>query len=155
MYVATSSSTHVAMSSSTYAWLPFGAAVILVLAAPWLNLVWTGSYTDYYSRHYKNPIPTSDQLLAGAEWAVDVACAIPNCVLTLIGLVLLQPRIPSQFITVTCIIVVVLLFCVTLFFARRQNLTEERRTFRDFYSPLGWIQIVLNLSGLIVAILLG
>ena len=52
------------------------------------------------------------------------------------------------------IIVVVLLFCVTLVFARRQDLTEERRTLRNLYSPLGWIQIALNLSGLIAAIVL-
>lgn len=155
MYIATSSSTHVTASSSTYAWLPFAAALVLVLTAPWLNLVWIAGYADYYGKHYTNPIPTSGQLLAGAEWAVDMASTIPNCVLTLIGLVLLRPQISSQFITVTCIVVVVLLFCVTLFFARRQSLTEERRTLRNLYSPLGWIQILLNFSCLILAIVLG
>jgi hypothetical protein len=143
-----------AASSSTYAWLPFGAALILVLAARWLNLVWIGSYADYYREHYNNSIPTDDQLLAGAEWAVDVATAIPNCVLTLIGIILLDLPIAPQLIAVTCIVVVVLLFVAALVVARSQQLTEERRTLRNFYSPLDWIQITLNLSGLVVAIVL-
>lgn len=156
MYSVASSSAHsVPKSTSIYAWLPFGAALVLVLAAPSLNLLWSGYYTEYYAKNYKNPIPTKGQLRAGAEWAVDVASAMPNCALTLIGVILLDPPISPQFIAVVCVIVVIVVLGVTLSVARDQDLTEQRRTPWNRYSLLDWIQILLNLAGLIVAIIWG
>lgn len=153
--VASSSGHTVAASTSAYAWLPFGAALVLVLAAPSLNLLWSGYYNAYYKENYENPYPIRGQLQAGAEWAVDVASAVPNCALTLIGVILLDPPISAQFIAVVCLVVVIVVFGVTLSVAHNQDLTERRRTLRNRYSLLGWLQIFLNLAGLIVAIIWG
>lgn len=143
-----------ATSSRAYAWLPFAAALCLVVTGPFLNSVWTSSYREYYSFNFPNSDPPVEQLRAGAEWAVDVASAIPNCVLTLVGLVFLDLPVAPQIMVVTCVLFVVVLFTVTLYVSHRRMLTAEDRTFRNLYSPLGWLEILLNLAGLVTALAL-
>jgi hypothetical protein len=144
-----------ALTSGEYAWLPFVAALAIILAAPWFfNLAWSPSYDAYYRKYYSNPNPTHGQLLAGAEWAVEIAGSVPNGALTLIGIVMLGLPISTPILVVVCILVALLLWGVALREAHRQRLTEVRRTVWNRYSRLTWVQVALNVAGLVIALVL-
>ena len=99
------------------------------------------------------PSPTHDQLRAGAEWAVDVALSLPNSALTLVGVLLLP--LSGPLLAVTCLIVLVVIVGFTLRVASAQRLTARGGRLREWMpTSLGWAQLVLNLAGLGLALLI-
>lgn len=138
------------LHSDPYAWIPFAAAILIALTSRLTNQLWTGIYDKYYSDLYANPNPTKGQLRYGAEWAVDVSTSLPSYFLTLVGVVLLNPNVPPQILGVLCLGVLLLLMFFTLMAARRQSLTAVKRTGWRYYSPLAYMQMALNLLGLLL-----
>ncbi len=133
-------------------WLPFAAALLLLLLAPAIDQLWKRSFRRFYESLPIVDIKTPQHLLSAATWATDIAQAVPSTVLTLIGISLLISDASTGIFGAVMVMTTVLMFIPVILVATdTEHLHDyaERRCL--LWTRLQLLQMATNALGIMVA----